>query len=150
MGWNGPSAVKGVIRPDDAIKAKELGFTTMWVSNHGGRQLDTSPATIDVLPSIREAVGPDTEIILDGGVHRGTDIAKALALGADAVGLGKPYLYGLAAGGTDGIIKALDILRIELDRAMGLLGVANVDELKKRGPGLVKRRAPSVRDYHDH
>merc|ERR1719445_1529636 len=147
--WNGPSAIKGVVRPDDAKKAVETGFTTMWVSNHGARQLDTSPATIDVLPSIRQAVGPDVEIILDGGVQRGTDIAKALALGADAVGVGKPYLYGLAAGGAEGVIKALDILRIELDRAMGLLGVANVDELKKRGPGLVKRRAASVRDYHD-
>ena len=147
--WNGPSAVKGVVRPDDAIKAKETGFTTMWVSNHGGRQLDTSPATIDVLPSIREAVGPDTEIILDGGVQRGTDIAKALALGADSVGVGKPYLYGLAAGGTDGIIKAYDILKVELDRAMGLLGTPTVDELKKRGPGLIKRRGPSIRDYPD-
>jgi len=147
--WNGPSAVKGVVRPDDAIKAKETGFTTMWVSNHGGRQLDTSPATIDVLPSIREAVGPDTEIILDGGVQRGTDICKALALGADSVGVGKPYLYGLAAGGTEGIIKAYDILKVELDRAMGLLGTPTVDELKKRGPGLVKRRAGSARDYPD-
>merc|ERR1712176_1575279 len=146
---NGSSAVKGVIRPDDAIKAKELGFTTMWVSNHGGGQLDTSPATIDVLPSIREAVGPETEIILDGGVQRGTDIAKALALGADGVGVGKPYLYGLAAGGTDGIIKAYNILKIELDRAMGLLGTGTVDDLKKRGPGLVKRRAGSARDYPD-
>jgi len=134
---------------NQVIKAKETGFTTMWVSNHGGRQLDTSPATIDVLESIREAVGPDTEIILDGGVQRGTDIAKALALGADAVGVGKPYLYGLAAGGTDGIIKAYDILKVELDRAMGLLGTGTVDDLKKRGPGLVKRRAGSARDYPD-
>lgn len=147
--WNGPSAIKGVVRPDDAKKAVETGFTTMWVSNHGARQLDTSPATIDVVESIREAVGPDVEIIMDGGVQRGTDIAKALALGADSVGVGKPYLYGLAAGGTEGVIKALDILRIELDRAMGLLGTPTVDELKKRGPGLVKRRAASSRDYHD-
>merc|ERR1712125_112768 len=147
--WNGPAAPKGVCRPDDAVRELEVGFTSIWVSNHGARQLETSPATIDVLPSIRNAVGPDVEIILDGGVQRGTDIAKALALGADSVGVGKPYLYGLAAGGTEGVIKALNILRIELDRAMGLLGVANVDELKKRGPGLVKRRAASVRDYHD-
>lgn len=147
--WNGPSAVKGVVRPDDATKAVETGFTTMWVSNHGARQLDTSPATIDVVESIRETVGPNIEIIMDGGVQRGTDIAKALALGADAVGVGKPYLYGLAAGGTEGVIKALDILRVELDRAMGLLGTPTVDELKKRGPGLVKRRAASARDYHD-
>eukprot|EP00958_Prasinococcus_capsulatus_P023660 scaffold3582_cov335-Prasinococcus_capsulatus_cf.AAC.3 len=147
--WGRPSAVKGVVRTDDAKRALDVGFSTMWVSNHGGRQLETSPATIDVLPSIREAVGPDVEIILDGGVQRGTDIAKALALGADAVGCGKAYLYGLAAGGTPGVIKALEILRVELDRAMGLLGVATVDELKRRGPGLIRRREMSVRDYPD-
>lgn len=89
------------------------------------------------------------QIILDGGVQRGTDIAKALALGADAVGVGKPYLYGLAAGGDEGVIKALEILRVELDRAMGLLGTGTVDELKKRGPGLIKRRGASARDYPD-
>jgi isopentenyl diphosphate isomerase/L-lactate dehydrogenase-like FMN-dependent dehydrogenase len=149
--WNGYSAVKGVCRPDDAVRAVETGFTTMWVSNHGARQLETSPATIDVLPSIREAVGPSVEIIMDGGVQRGTDIAKALALGADSVGVGKPYLYGLAAGGTAGVIKAYDILKVELDRAMGLLGVGTVEELKKRGPSLIKRRVsgPSPRDYPD-
>jgi len=74
---------------------------------------------------------------------------KALALGADTVGVGKPYLYGLAAGGTEGVIKALDILKVETDRAMGLLGVGTVDDLKKRGPGLIKRRAASIRDYPD-
>merc|ERR1711862_632356 len=88
--------------------------STMWVSNHGARQLETSPATIDVLPSIREAVGPDVEIIMDGGVQRGTDICKALALGADAVGIGKPFLWGLAAGGEEGVYKAIEILRVEL------------------------------------
>lgn len=147
--WGGPCAIKGVVRPDDAQRAVKTGFSTMWVSNHGARQLETSPATIDVLPSIREAVGPDVEIIMDGGVQRGTDIVKALALGADTVGVGKPYLYGLAAGGTEGVIKALDILKVETDRAMGLLGVGTVDDLKKRGPGLIKRRAASIRDYPD-
>ena len=145
--WGGPAALKGVVRPDDAKKALEVGFSTIWVSNHGARQLETSPATIDVLPSIRDAVGPNVEIILDGGVQRGTDIAKALALGADSVGVGKPYLYGLAAGGTPGVIKALDILRVELDRAMGLLGVGTVDELKRRGHDLIKRRGASAHAY---
>ena len=147
--WNGPAAPKGVVRPDDAKKAIEIGFSTIWVSNHGARQLETSPATIDVLPSIREAVGPDVEIILDGGVQRGTDIAKALALGADSVGVGKPYLWGLAAGGTEGVIKAYDILKVELDRAMGLLGTPTVEALKKEGPSLIKRRGASARDYPD-
>jgi L-lactate dehydrogenase (cytochrome) len=147
--WNGPAAIKGVVRPDDAVKAVEIGFSTVWVSNHGARQLETSPATIDVLPSIREAVGPDVEIIMDGGVQRGTDIAKALALGADSVGVGKPYLWGLAAGGTEGVIKAYEILRVELDRAMGLLGTGTVDQLKKEGPSLIKRRPGSARDYPD-
>eukprot|EP00534_Pseudo-nitzschia_fraudulenta_P005279 CAMPEP_0201119850 /NCGR_PEP_ID=MMETSP0850-20130426/3957_1 /ASSEMBLY_ACC=CAM_ASM_000622 /TAXON_ID=183588 /ORGANISM="Pseudo-nitzschia fraudulenta, Strain WWA7" /LENGTH=431 /DNA_ID=CAMNT_0047385741 /DNA_START=333 /DNA_END=1628 /DNA_ORIENTATION=+ len=147
--WNGPAAPKGVCRPEDAKKAVEIGFSSIWVSNHGARQLETSPATIDVLPSIREAVGPDVEIIMDGGVQRGTDIAKALALGADSVGVGKPYLWGLAAGGEAGVTKAYDILKVELDRAMGLLGTGTVDQLKKEGPSLIKRRGGSIRDYPD-
>ena len=147
--WNGPAAPKGVVRPEDAKRAIEIGFSSIWVSNHGARQLETSPATIDVLPSIREAVGPDVEIIMDGGVQRGTDIAKALALGADSVGVGKPYLWGLAAGGSEGVIKALEILKVELDRAMGLLGTPTVADLKKEGPSLIKRRHGSVRDYPD-
>ena len=118
----------------------------MQVSNHGGRQLDTSPATIDLLPSIRRTAGPEVEVILDCGIQRGTDIAKGLALGADGVGVGKPYLYGLGAGGAEGVIKALDILRVELDRAMGLLGVGTVEQLKREGPGLVRRREASGRD----
>ncbi len=94
--WNhGPAAIKGVVRREDAILAKATGFSTIWVSNHGGRQLDTSPASIDVLPSIRQAVGKDMEIIFDGGIQRGTDIVKALALGADGVGIGKLIRNGL-------------------------------------------------------
>lgn len=147
--WNGPAAPKGVVRPEDAVKAVEIGFSSIWVSNHGARQLETSPATIDVLPSIRAAVGPDVEIIMDGGVQRGTDICKALALGADSVGVGKPYLWGLAAGGTEGVIKAYEILKVELDRAMGLLGTPTVAALKKEGPSLIKRRPGSARDYPD-
>ena len=143
---HGPKAIKGICRPEDAVKALECGFTTIWVSNHGGRQLDTSPATIDVLPAIRKAVGPNIEVIHDGGIQRGTDIAKAIALGADGVAIGKPYLYGLAAGGTPGVLKTFDILRIELDRAMGLLGCGTIEELKKEGPDLIKRREMSLRD----
>jgi isopentenyl diphosphate isomerase/L-lactate dehydrogenase-like FMN-dependent dehydrogenase len=144
--WDGPVALKGCARPEDATRAIDTGFDTIWVSNHGGRQLDGSPATIDTLPAIREAVGPDVEIILDGGVQRGTDIAKALALGANAVGIGKPNLYGLGAGGTEGVRKAFKILEVELERAMGLLGTGTVAELRASGGELVKRRAPSSRD----
>jgi L-lactate dehydrogenase (cytochrome) len=147
--WNGPAAPKGIVRPEDAKKALEIGFSSIWVSNHGGRQLDTSPATIDVLPSIREAVGPDVEVIMDGGIQRGTDIAKALAMGADSVGVGKPYLWGLTAGGFDGVDKAYNILKVELDRAMGLLGTPTVADLKREGPTLVNRRGGSSRDYPD-
>ena len=114
--WGGELALKGVVRQDEAIKALDHGFTSLWVSNHGGRQLETSVPTIDALPGIRAAVGPDVEIILDGGVMRGTDIAKAIALGADAVGCGKAYLYGLAAGGKPGVQKAIDILIAEICR----------------------------------
>ena len=147
--WNGPAALKGVCRPEDAVQAQQTGFSTIWVSNHGGRQMDTAPASIDVLPFIREKVGSSMEIILDGGIQRGTDIAKAIAMGADSVGVGKPYLWGLAAGGERGVDKALTILRTELDRAMGLLGTPNIAKLKGDGPSLIRKRAMSARDYPD-
>jgi len=147
--WNAKTIVKGIVRPEEAKRAVELGFDSVWVSNHGGRQMDGAPATIDVLPSIRKAIGHDVEIVLDGGIQRGTDIAKAIALGADVVGVGRPYLWGLAAGGQAGVAKAFDILRVELDRAMGLLGTPTVQALKDQGPLLVKRRHVSARDYPD-
>ena len=142
--WGGQLALKGVVCADDAVKALDHGFTSIWVSNHGGRQLETAVPTIDCLPAIREAVGPDTEIILDGGVMRGTDIAKAIALGADSVGCGKAYLYGLAAGGRPGVAKAIDILQDELERAMGLLGTRTVADLKAKGPELIRRRNTAI------
>jgi len=138
--WGGHVALKGVVRPDDAVRAAKTGFSTVWVSNHGGRQLETAVPPIDVIESIREAVGPSTQLILDGGVRRGVDIAKALALGADGVAIGRPYLYGLAAGGRAGVHKVVTLLRDELERAMGLLGVNNIVELKEKGPALVQLR----------
>ena len=209
--WNeGPVALKGVVRPSDALKAVDRGFDAVWVSNHGGRQLETAPAPIDVLPSIRDAMGGvgawhvaktaeedafksaasngadfndkgtyaevrkkaakaasdacggshlvaaktglPVEIVVDGGVQRGTDVLKGLAMGADAVAIGKPYLYGLCAGGEAGVRKAFDVLTAELERAMGLLGVGTVRELRARmaaGEGLVRRRHPSPRDFPD-
>ena len=124
--WHGTTALKGVCRPEDAQQAVAIGFDAVWVSNHGGRQLETSPPTIHLLPRIRDAIGNDATVIVDGGVTRGTDIAKALALGADAVGLGRAFLYGLTAGGRPGVQKVASMLARELDIAMGLLGVESV------------------------
>ena len=137
--WGGELALKGVVRADEAVRALDHGFTAIWISNHGGRQLETSVPTINVLPEIRAAVGNDVEIVIDGGIMRGTDIAKAIALGADAVGCGKAYLYGLAAGGKPGVAKAVHILEDELKRAMGLLGCRTVEELKRDGPALIRK-----------
>ena len=127
--WNGPSVIKGVVREDDARRAAELGFNAVAISNHGGRQLDHSPAPIDVLEEIVQAVGDKVEIILDGGVRRGTDILKALSLGATAVSFARPYLFGLASGGEVGVKRALDILAKEVRRDMALLGVTSIGEL---------------------
>jgi isopentenyl diphosphate isomerase/L-lactate dehydrogenase-like FMN-dependent dehydrogenase len=102
------------------------------VSNHGGRQLDGVPATIEALPAVVDAVAGRAEVFLDGGVRRGTDVLKALALGARAVLIGRPYLFGLAAGGQAGVEKVLDLLRIELDRAMALSGCATVQDVDRR------------------
>lgn len=127
--WNGPSIIKGVVRSDDARRAVELGFNAVSVSNHGGRQLDHSPAPLTALPKILDAIGGDAEIILDGGVRRGTDVLKALAYGANAVSFARPYLYGLAAGGYLGVRRALQIMKDEVERDMALLGVASLDEI---------------------
>lgn len=133
----GPVALKGVASAKDATRALETGFDTIWVSNHGGRQLEDSIATFDVLPEVREAVGDDIEVILDGGVRRGLDIVKALARGADSVAIGRAYLFGLAAGGFDGVDKALTLLSRDVHLAMGLLGCRSVAELKQKAPDLL-------------
>ncbi|HEY2521749.1 MAG TPA: alpha-hydroxy acid oxidase [Streptosporangiaceae bacterium] len=135
--WDGPLYLKGILRADDAAHAADLGFDGVVVSNHGGRQLDYAQATLDALPGIAAAVGQRMEILLDGGVRRGTDVVKALALGADAVMIGRPYVYGLAVGGERGASAVLGILAEELERALLLLGVGNIDEL---GPDLLARR----------
>ncbi|WP_339334708.1 alpha-hydroxy acid oxidase, partial [uncultured Maricaulis sp.] len=127
--WGGPFAIKGIARPDDARRCIDVGADAVWVSNHGGRQLDTAPATIDTLPDIVAAVHGQAEIILDGGIRRGTDIIKALALGATAVAVGRPYLFGLGAGGQAGVERALDILLTALERDMALVGASKLSEL---------------------
>jgi L-lactate dehydrogenase (cytochrome) len=121
--WQGPLYVKGVLDPDDAAKAvDEIGCQGVVVSNHGGRQLDRSPASIEVLPAIAERIGDRAEVFLDGGVRRGSDVITALALGAKAVFIGRPYLYGLAAGGEQGVREVIELFRSEIARDMILMG----------------------------
>ena len=124
-----PVLLKGVVHPDDARQAADFGAAGVIVSNHGGRQLDTAPATIDALPAIVEAVDGRVEVLIDGGIRRGTDVVKALAYGAKAVAVGRPVLWGLAADGQRGVERVLDILRFEVDLAMGLCGCATVGEI---------------------
>lgn len=129
-----PLLVKGIVRPDDALRAAEAGAAGVVVSNHGARQLDTSPATIDVLPEIADALaahGHRVEVLMDGGIRRGTDIVKALALGARAVLVGRPVLWGLAAGGEAGAANVLRLLRDELDLAMALAGAPTVADVTR-------------------
>lgn len=129
--WDGKYAIKGLSTPNDARRAIEIGADAVWVSNHGGRQIDTAPPTIDTLPAIADAVRGDAEIVLDGGVRRGSDVVKALALGANAVALGRAYLWGLAAGGETGVVRALQIMEAELVRTMALLGRRRIAELTR-------------------
>lgn len=127
--WSGPLVVKGVMRGEDARRAVDLGADAVIVSNHGGRQLDGLPSTISVLPEIVAAVGADAEVYLDGGVRRGSDVVKALALGARACMVGRPWLYGLAADGEAGVTRVLELLSSEIDRVQALLGVTSLSEL---------------------
>jgi len=124
-----PVVVKGVVRGDDAERAVERGVAAVIVSNHGGRQLDTAISSIDALPEVAEAVDGRAAVLMDGGIRRGTDIVKALALGANAVLIGRPVLWGLAAGGEAGVQHMLGLLHAELDLAMALCGASNVGEL---------------------
>ena len=127
--WQGPVVIKGVLHPDDAERAVALGASAVIVSNHGGRQLDQVPAPISVLPEIVSAVGGRAQVILDGGIRRGTDILKALALGASSCSLGRAFLWGCAPGGQKGSDKTITILRDELDNAMTLLGTVRIEDV---------------------
>lgn len=126
-----PVVVKGVVRSDDARRALELGARGLVVSNHGGRQLDYAVASLDALPEVVEAVAGKIPVLLDGGVRRGTDVIKALCLGASGVLIGRPYLYALAAGGSDGVRQMLALLREEISISMTLLGAHNLSELSR-------------------
>jgi L-lactate dehydrogenase (cytochrome) len=139
--WPHHLLVKGIVNPLDALRVIELGADGVVVSNHGGRQLDRTPATLDVLPAVREAVGPEVTVLLDSGVRNGQDIVAALALGADAVLVGRAYLYGLMAGGERGVQRAVDILRTEYQRTLQLLGLDATSKIDRRH---VQPRAASV------
>ena len=138
--WNGPIVLKGVVNPTDAVIAASIGVDAIQLSNHGGRQLDHMAAPLDVLPEIAERVGGRLEIIVDGGIRRGSDIVKAVALGADACAIGRPYLYGLAAAGQAGVAHVLKLLAAEMTRTMMLLGVTTIHELRVEGRDLIRHR----------
>jgi L-lactate dehydrogenase (cytochrome) len=135
--WDGPFAVKGILCVDDALRAADIGATAVILSNHGGRQLDGVPAPIDLLPEVVAAVGDRVEVIMDSGIRRGTHVIKALALGAKACMVGRAYLYGLGAAGQAGVERALEMLRIEIERDMKLLGCCSVADI---GRQHVRRR----------
>jgi L-lactate dehydrogenase (cytochrome) len=129
--WKGPIMVKGVHTAEDARRAADRGVDGIVVSNHGGRQLDGVAATIRVLPEVVAAVGDRIEVLLDGGIRRGSDIVKALSLGARAVLVGRAYAYGLGAAGGAGAARAIDILRTDIVRTLKLLGCSSVRELDR-------------------
>jgi 4-hydroxymandelate oxidase len=137
-----PVLVKGIVRADDARRAVAAGAAGVVVSNHGGRQLDASPATIDVLARVVDAVAGGAEVLLDGGVRRGTDVVKALALGAHAVMVGRSTLYGIAAGGEAGAARALEIYREEISRVLALLGCRGIADV---GPQCLQFVDPQLR-----
>jgi L-lactate dehydrogenase (cytochrome) len=129
--WTGPLVVKGVLGAEDGRRAADAGADAVVVSNHGGRQLDGAPATAAVLPEVVDAVGERAEVLVDGGIRRGSDVARALALGATAVLIGRPYLYGLAVDGQRGVEAIVDVLATELRRTLRLLGCPSVRALDR-------------------
>jgi L-lactate dehydrogenase (cytochrome) len=156
--WPGPLVLKGISCAEDARRAVELGVEALIVSNHGGRQLDFLPGAVDVLPEVVDAVGGSAEVILDGGIRRGSDVVKAIAMGARACMIGRPFLYGLAASGQAGVELALDILSQEIDRTLALLGRPRLMDLDRSAlrvdapalldapPSPLHRRRPGRRD----
>ena len=150
--WGGPLMLKGIMRVDDARRAVDIGATAISVSNHGGNNLDGTPATIRALPPVVEAVGGDIEVVIDGGIRRGGDVVKAVALGARAAMIGRAYLWGLAANGQAGVENVLDIFRNGIDSALLALGRSSVSELAPSDvlvpPGFVRRLGapPAVPD----
>jgi L-lactate dehydrogenase (cytochrome) len=129
--WNGPIVIKGIHTGEDARRAVDMGANALVVSNHGGRQLDSVAPTLRILPEVVASIGDRIEVLLDGGIRRGSDIVKALCLGARAVMVGRAYAYGLGAAGNAGVARAIEILRADLIRTLKLLGCASVAELDR-------------------
>jgi L-lactate dehydrogenase (cytochrome)/(S)-mandelate dehydrogenase len=127
--WKGPLLLKGVLHPEEARRALDCGIDGLIVSNHGGRQLDGAPASLDALPAVVQAVAGRAPILIDGGIRRGADAVKAIALGATAVLVGRPQLWGLSVAGQDGVAHMLEIFRREIDRTMGLMGAKRLSDL---------------------
>jgi len=136
--WPGKIVLKGCVNPDDIARAVSIGLDAVQLSNHGGRQLDHMLSPMEVLQESRQRVGNDIELYVDSGIRRGSDIVKALALGADACSIGRAYLYGLAAAGSPGVSRVIEILADELRRTMTLVGVSSVVELKERGSEVLR------------
>jgi len=129
--WDGPIVIKGIHTADDARRAVDVGANALVVSNHGGRQLDSVAPTLRILPEVVAGVGDQIEVLLDGGIRRGSDIVKALCLGARAVMIGRAYAYGLGAAGGAGVARAIEILRSDLVRTLKLLGCPSIAELDR-------------------
>ena len=135
--WKGPLILKGILHPAEARAAIDHGVDGVIVSNHGGRQIDGAAASLDALPAVVEAVGGRMPVLIDGGIRRGTDVVRALALGAQACLIARPQLWGLAVAGEDGVAHILDIFRQEIDRTMGLCGITRITDI---GPHILARR----------
>lgn len=129
--WEGPLYIKGILTPEDALRAKKVGADGIYVSNHGGRQLDSSPSSISALPMIADAVNGEMTVVFDSGIRTGDDIAKAISVGADLVSVGRAWGYGNAAAGAEGVRRVIDILDGELELTLGMLGVNSVGELSR-------------------
>jgi isopentenyl diphosphate isomerase/L-lactate dehydrogenase-like FMN-dependent dehydrogenase len=129
--WPGPIMVKGILSADDARRARDSGADAVGVSNHGGNALDSVPPALKVLPTIVDAVGSDVQVLMDGGIRRGSDVVKAVAVGADAVLIGRSYIWGLAAGGGDGVAQVLKIMRDGIQRTLALLGCPTLEGLDR-------------------
>jgi isopentenyl diphosphate isomerase/L-lactate dehydrogenase-like FMN-dependent dehydrogenase len=141
--WDRPLLIKGILHPDEARQAVALGVDGVIVSNHGGRQLDAVPGSVEALPAVLDAVGGKIPVLMDGGLRRGSDVLKALALGARACLIGRPQLWGLAAAGRDGVALALDIYRREIDRVMGLCGWSRLSQVDR---SILHRTAAPARN----